>query len=241
MKFITYFVLATGFLLMVSACNNPSGNAVTNGADSLNPDEKPSYYENGKLHYIVEYHDGKANGRVREYYPDGKLYMQGTFKNDHRHGKITHYFKNGKPFSEAWFVDGKKDSIELKYNQFGRLIAKIPFKDDEMQPGLEEYNADGSLVTYNEKIVINEIDLTATQRKFIFKVSLSPSVNDVKYYASTNDEPDKRMKLKISDGAGVLEIPAAGGFQLKKILFEAEYKTKMGNKRIISRSYSKRH
>lgn len=235
LSFLSVLLILTFFLF---GCNSKSGSQSGLSGDTLKAGEKAVFSENGKLHYIIESKDGKTNGRVREYTSDGKLYMDAIYKNDHRNGKCTFYYKNGKPFSVGYFINGDKDSIETKYDQDGRILALVPYKKDKVQPGLKEFAKDGSLIPVNNTLIISEVDHSALEGRYYLKVSLSSPRKNVKFYASPQTDPDSRELLKISGDAGILEVPIPpGGFVMKKLILEAQYKTSMGNTLRLQRFY----
>jgi hypothetical protein len=238
MKLLSVLISILIFAFIVSGCNGNSGREGGNAADSLKAGEKAVYSENGKLHYIVESKDGKTNGRVREYYANGKLYMDAIYKDDHRNGKCTFYFKNGKPFSVCYFINGAKDSIETKYSEDGRILALVPYKNDKVQPGLKEFEKDGTELSDNTSLVIKAVNQLARGGKYYLRVSLTESRNNVKYYAAPQSDPDSRELLKMSGNDGILEVPvSASGFVVKDIYLDAEYKTSMGNIRRLQKLY----
>jgi antitoxin component YwqK of YwqJK toxin-antitoxin module len=239
MKFLSFLGSLLIFVFLFPGCNGNSKQEGSQSGDTLKEGEKPVYSENGKLHFIVESKNGKANGRVREYYPNGKIYMDAIYKDDHRHGKCTHYFKNGKPFSVSYYVNGEKDSIETKYNENGQVLALVPYKKDKVQPGLKEFRKDGTLLNEDVKLIITEIDHSALEGKFFIRVSLSSPKKNVKFYASPQSDPTSREILKISGDAGILQVPIPpDGFVMRKLIFEAEYKTQMGNTMRIQKLYN---
>jgi antitoxin component YwqK of YwqJK toxin-antitoxin module len=238
MKSFVFITIIIILILSLPGCNSKSRSQEGVSGDSLKEGEKPVYSENGKLHFIVEYKDGKANGRVREYYADGKLYMDAIYKDDHRHGKCIHYFKNGKPFSVSYYKNGAKDSIETKFNEQGHVLALIPYKNDKVQPGLKEFEKDGAEHFDNAILVIKVVNNLASGGKYYLKVSLSESRKNVKFYAASQSDPDSREMLKVSGSEGILEVPvSASGFVIKDIFVEAEYKTSMGNTRRLQKLY----
>lgn len=234
-------------LLLVSlmpACKSNPEKPIT----ELNPDEatgdttlegeKTSYYTNGKVHYIVEYHHGKANGRVREYSSDSKIYMDATFKDGHRHGKCTHFHKNGNPFEVAEYVNGVKEGVVSKYYENGKLLATIIYKNNKVQPGLREFKVDGTEITEDTELIVREVDHVAKEGKYYFEISLSKPKANVDYYASPVSDPESRQKLKSSGNAGILEIPVKSKhFVMKDMVFQAEYKTKLGNPMRLMKRY----
>jgi len=236
MKILSFLISLLLVAFVLSGCNGNSKKQGSLSGDTLKAGEKPVYSENGKLHYIVEYKDGKANGRVREYYTDGNLYMDAMFKDDQRNGKCTFYFKNGKPFAVSFYKNGAKDSIETKYGQDGRLLALVPYKKDKVQPGLKEFNSDGTELIDNTSLQIKTVNQLSRGGKYYLKVSLTEPRKDVKFYASPQEAPDSRELLKMSGNEGILEVPvSASGFVIKDIFLDAEYKTSMGNTRRLQK------
>jgi hypothetical protein len=240
------FLLFTAVILsscLLTGCkNNPDKNIpVVNSetGNSIADGEQKEFYPNGNIHYIVEYQNGKANGRVREYTSDGKIYMDAVFKDGHRHGKCTHFYKNGKPFEVANYVNGEKDGIESKFYDNGKLLATRIYKKNKIQPGLKEYKADGTKVNNENTLIVQGIDHTALEGKYIIKVSLSKPQPKAVYFAAPKNEPGARQELKKSGEAGILEIPVSSkSFVMKVLLFQAEYKTRLGNTVCLEKSFN---
>jgi len=238
MKFLSFLSSILLFSFIIAGCNSKSGSKDGLSSDTLKEGEKPVYSENGTLHYIVESKSPNTPYRVREYTPDGKLYMDATFKDDHRNGKCTHYYKNGQPFSVAYFINGAKDSIETKYDNKGQVLAFVPYKNDKVQPGLKEFNKDGTELIDNTTLQIKVVNQLARGGKFYLKVSLSKPQQDVKFYAAPESDPDSRTPLKMSGNEGILDVPvSASGFVMKDIYLDAEYKTSMRNTRRLQKLY----
>lgn len=238
MKLLSFLSSILIFLVIISGCNSKQGGKNGLSGDTLKAGEKPVYSENGKLQYLVEAQKPDVGYRVREYTSDGKLYMDAMYKNDHRNGKCTHYYKNGQPFSVSFYVNGAKDSVETKYDQRGRIMAMVPYKNDKVQPGLKEFDRDGSLIPVNNTLIISEVDHSALEGKYYIRVRLSNPQKNVKFYASPQSDPDSRELLKISGDAAILNVPiSTGGFIMKKLVFEAQYKTTMGNTLRLQKYY----
>jgi hypothetical protein len=241
MKILNFIIAATLTLCLLAACNNHSGQNAENGQnaiDSTTNGERKVFYPDGKLQYLAEFKNGKANGRVREYTPDGKLYMDALFADGHRNGKCTHFYKNGNPFEIANFVNGEKDGIESKFYDNGKLLATIIYKKNKVQPGLKEYKKDGTEVDNENTLIITEVDHSAREGKYFFQVSLSKPKNNVDFYASPQSDPGNRQKLQLSGKSGILEIPVKSrNFVMKNLIFEAEYKTNLGNTMRLQKLY----
>jgi antitoxin component YwqK of YwqJK toxin-antitoxin module len=238
MKILSFLSLLLILTFFITACNGKSGSQSGLSGDTLKAGEKAVFSKNGKLHYIIESKDGKTNGRVREYTSDGKLYMDAIYKNDHRNGKCTFYYKNGQPFSVCYYANGAKDSIDTKYKENGEVLALVPYKNDKVQPGLKEFEKDGTERIDKTTLVIKVVNQLAKGGKYYLKVSLSEPHKNVKFYASPQSDPDSRELLKVSGNEGILEVPvSASGFVIKDIFIDADYKTSMGNTRRLQTLY----
>jgi len=70
-------------------------------------------------------------------------------------------------------------------------------------------------------------------------VSLVQPQKNVKYYAAPKSDPESRQELKMSKDYGILEIPVSSShFIMKSLLFEAEYKTRLGNIMVIQKTFN---
>ena len=243
MKLYNLLGSAILFSCLLSGCNHKSGlpsvgkGSALSAADSMVDGEKSIFSENGKLHYKVEYKNGKANGRVREYRSDGSLYMDAVFKDGHRDGKCTCFFKSGSVYSVINYVDGKREGIETKYYEDGKIQSTNTYSKDKVLPGLKEFNRDGKEIKENVSIVINEEDLTKSGGKFYLHVTLSDIGKNASFYASTNPE-GPREKLIMKGNTGTLEISVSSrNFILNKLIIEAEYITSRRNTMRIQRIY----
>ena len=238
MKTLSIFSAILIITLIISGCKGNSGKKDSPSADTLKEGEKPIFSENGTLKYILGAKSPDSSYRVREYTPDGKLYMDAMFKDDHRNGKVTHYNKNGQPFSVSYFINGAKDSIETKYNEQGQVLALVPYKNDMVQPGLKEFNKDGTELIDKTTLQVKVVNQLARGGKYFLKVSLSQPQNDVKFYAAPESDPDSRQLLQMSGTDGILEVPVnSSGFRAKDIYIDAEYKTSMRNTRRLQKLY----
>jgi hypothetical protein len=243
MKLYSLFGSVILFALLLAGCNNKSGQPAAGKssglsvADSMVDGEKSIYSENGKLHYKVEYKNGKANGRVREYRSDGTLYMDAVFKDGHRDGKCTCFFKSGSVYSVTFYVDGKREGTETKYYEDGKIQSTNTYYKDKVLPGLKEFNRDGTEIKENVSIVIKEEDLTKSSGKFYLHVTLSDIGKNASFYASTNPE-GPREKLIMKGNTGTLEIPVTSrNFMLNKLIIDAEYMTSRRNTMRIQKFY----
>lgn len=245
MKLLSFSaILVIVFFLLVACRNSQEPRPAENNSEmaqggKFKDGKHPVYNENGKLKYMVEYKDGKANGQVKQFYEDGKLYMEATFTEGRRNGKCTYFYKNGKAHSVSIYVNGTREGDEIKYWESGELLSVCPFKNDKVQTGLKEYRKDGTLIGNNISILINTVESKASDGKRFLKVSLSNPETDASYYVSDLSEKAPRVKLAKSGYAALYEIKAPKGATLKKqLVFDAEYKTSLGNTMRLQKSFN---
>ncbi len=241
MKLLRFLCFSLFIACLATACNSSSdkNTATQTAADSLKPGEKSEFYKNGKLHYIVEYKNGKANGRVKEYTSTGYKYMDATYKDGLRNGICTLFLTNGKPYSIVNYVNEAKEGVETIYNPDGKQEAVLTYKNNKVQPGLKEFMKDGTPVEDNTRLMVTEVDQTKRGGKYFIRLSLTPPHSDAIFYAAPQSDPDSREKLQSEGNWAILVVPLAEkGFILKKLVLDAEYKTALGNTRRLQRLYS---
>jgi hypothetical protein len=100
---------------------------------------KKDYFENGKLHNIEIYKEGKKNGLCKSYHENGKLKAEIEYISDEQNGILKTYFENGqlklnsrtnpKSLTDGHFVGNaflyKEDgtlSVHLKYQLDGTNV-----------------------------------------------------------------------------------------------------------------------
>jgi len=244
MKFRLFAIAAICMLAAISCDQLSSGKLVGVEPEDLSSKgvrdgEQKIYTASGKLESIVEVKNGKADGRVRKYYDDGKLRMEAIYREGRKHGTCIYYYGNGKAFTVSEYIDGYKEGEEKKYYEDGKLMAILMYKKGEEQPGLQEFRKDGTPLVKKQKLIISEKDRTALEGKFILTVRISDETVKPRYYVIYPDSPDLKQSMKTSGNAAILEIQAIPGtFMMKKLIFEAEYKTIRGNRMIIRQPYN---
>ncbi len=91
--------------------------------------EYKEYSYNGKLHYTVNYVEGKINGKEILYYENGQKGMETTFKNDSLIDSIYTWYSNGKkmkvncpyPYNYEEYFDSFEENFGI-----GKLDLPIP-------------------------------------------------------------------------------------------------------------------
>jgi antitoxin component YwqK of YwqJK toxin-antitoxin module len=79
------------------------------------------FYTSGKLELLVNYSEGKKNGRVIGYFENGSIRYQGQHKDGKEDSVFKWYYKNGKVESINNFLSGKAFGEQFEYYQNGSL------------------------------------------------------------------------------------------------------------------------
>ncbi len=201
--------------------------------------EKKIYTPEGKLLTIAQYKDGKVSGKVRKFFNDGNVYMDAIYTNGRKNGLCIYYYENGKPYTVSNYTNGYKEGIEKKYYEEGGLMAEIIYKKNQIQPGLKEFKKDGTPILYKIGITIREINHLNLDGSFGLEASLTDKNFKPVFYIFEQSTPQYKQKMKMANGVGRVDYNiSSGGFLLKKLIVEAEFKTTRGNILKIQKNYN---
>ncbi len=105
------------------------------------------YYDNGQLHYQINYQDNRKHGEGLEYDVNGMIITEYTYRNDitvnkisinryDRNGQKTGTWKtfheNGRLKSESYFKNGRINGYLKEYDDKGKLLASTRYVDGEI-------------------------------------------------------------------------------------------------------------
>jgi hypothetical protein len=247
MKYLVAPITLFVNLFLLFACTSPPGENRYVGTD---PDALPGrwdkdgmktiyYKESGAILAKVEVKNGKPNGSVKNFYEDGKLRMEATYLDGKKNGPVTFYQTNGKKFSVTNYDMGHKQGEERKYYEDGKLMSVNTYHLGRLQPGLKEYLKDGTPIKDNTSLVIRDIDRLTIDGTYSVNVSVTDPKLKPDYYVMDETKPNAKQLLKTSGNSGILKIPVQpGSFYMRKLIFQAEYKTVRGNTRIIRKNHN---
>jgi len=106
------------------------------------------YYKSGKLHQIIFYRDGLAEGKSYEFSPDSLItgiitYKGGFIKSvvkinqyspeGHKEGLWQTFYADGTVKWEGNYIDGKRDGYFKSYNEKGSLVTIEKYINDVLQ------------------------------------------------------------------------------------------------------------
>lgn len=87
------------------------------------------YYQNGQVEWRVIYKDGYREGQYEHFYQDGQLKLEGEISKDKKNGKETRYTNGGLLEWDGYYKDGSFNKTWTRFNNKGKKIEKIKFKD----------------------------------------------------------------------------------------------------------------
>jgi hypothetical protein len=243
MKIFLFSVLICLFLF--SSCDSAGGKRLVGlepeqiSSGGIKDGKQKIYSEDGKLQSIVEVKNGKANGRVRKYYTDGNLRMDAIYKDGKKNGKCLYFYGNGIAFSQSYYIDGYKEGIEKRFYEDGKVMAHILYKKNEIQPGLKEFRKNGTLIEYNVSILITEVNHLTTDGTYKLVVRLNDDKFTPNFFVTSFGEPGSRQSLEVSGKKGIYHVPVVRGtLFMKKLMFEARFKTSLRNEFIIKKQHN---
>ena len=221
-------------LLALIGCTEPTSEKaedkpLTKNAAGRAEGVQKSYYENGKIKNEVTYVDGRRDGPARQYYTNGQAESEITYKNNVKDGRSKWYYEDGILYQEVTFRAGKKHGLEKKYHNTGQLMAELYWADDEVLPGLKEYDFNG------KELRQPYIVASGTQQ-----LSLKMSNGDEKadYYIGKLEAGQSLAAagltpLPKNNGVANYKVPAG----TKSVEIIVERKTSLKNPQILTLSY----
>lgn len=103
------------------------------------------YYQEGMLAYVVNYIDGKRDGKLTWYDKEGKLLAMMNYKMGKLEGEEKTYFSNGQIKHTVTYVNDQKEGLQKEYFSNGTLAMETPYVHNKKQGIQKEYNNDGKL------------------------------------------------------------------------------------------------
>gem|GEM_PF-364592 len=238
----TVFSFMFMLVFIVSSCN------LLNSTDDDTAQKDPynsvreNYDKKGRLVSTISYKDSVPDGLAYNYYQNGNVQAEFNYKKGKKHGEEKVFYENGDLYQVTQYVNGQKWGIQKKYYEGNRLMAEIPFEDNEVVTGLNEYTKSGKQKNKGTKIEFELVDKTAFENKFELKVRLSDGSKAAKFHQYFVDEKHEyvgKTPLETDNGIGTLSYFVGPGKSLvKKIYIVAERKTTLRNLEIFKDSFN---
>lgn len=137
-----HFAFLSGFLFLLLSCGKreiriveerwPDGREkivryYDNSNNHLYKEER--FYQNGNKQMQGTFRNGKKDGVWYYWYENGQLWSEGNFENGLSHGYRKVYYPNRQLYYEGEFQKGKAVGTWKFYDEQGRLIKQVVFKD----------------------------------------------------------------------------------------------------------------
>jgi hypothetical protein len=138
------------------------------------------------------------------------------------------------------YVNGKIEGIQKKYYKSGRILAEVPFYNDEQQPGIREYTETGELIKDYPEIVFEKPVKTSPSGQFMLRMHLSDNSREVVFEQMTINAAGDTVIAKVNTNEGIGEIPflvEKGKSVAAQVQIRARTRTKLKNIYITERQY----
>jgi len=131
-------------LLLLSACKEEK----YVGLLAHYPGEKQgtikSYDEQGNVHEIGEFKDGKLHGTRKIHFTNGIVEIEETYKAGVFHGSYTKNYPSGKNKISGDYVEGTMEGIWKTFYESGELKDEVTMKDNLENGPFKEYYQNGN-------------------------------------------------------------------------------------------------
>jgi len=102
-----------------------------------------SWYENGKPRLVLNYKDGKADGKSEWFYDNGNPHSVSNYKDGKLDGKSEEFYSNGKPWKVINFKDSVLDGKYEKFYDNGKPWEVTNYKDGMLDGNYESFFKNG--------------------------------------------------------------------------------------------------
>jgi len=241
MKKVVMLLMGLGVLLMSISCE-PSGEKEKQANDPYNGVRK-TYGEDGSLLSEINYKDSIRDGLARNYFRNGKVQTEVNYVKGVKEGESKSYYEDGGLYLVTPYVKGKRHGIQKKYYPGNKLMAEIPFEDNEQTTGLKEYSkTTGEMITKKTHLVFNLIDNTAFKNEVDLEVKLSDNARNVKfsrYFPAEKGKKGYSYLLNTRAGKAVETFYVSPGkSRMEKVHIIGKRRTRLGNDEIIKGTYN---
>lgn len=107
---------------------------------------KRSMWDNGNLKSVLQYKDGKLNGKCEWYFENGKLSQSATYNYNQLEGEMIQYHENGIVSMVGYYRNDLKDSVFTYYNPSGKIVTIENYKMDSLNGPYKRFYESGPLM-----------------------------------------------------------------------------------------------
>lgn len=152
--------------------------------DSLYDSVYTSYYHNGKIHYYIEYEQGRKNGMCSIYYDNGRLNYIAHYKNGLQDSTAVTYFPNGNVKFLKNYLGGKLSGSYYQYSDSGKISVYLFFFPPDSVMYYSKYNDEKQLIYSGGNAITVQSDFSSTYTlgdTFAYNITVAdvPYVNKI--------------------------------------------------------------
>ncbi len=242
-QFFRYILLA--LLVVTFGCEQQRSNRKKVGkywveiVGSYDDGVEKRYSLEGRLVSETPFKDSKPHGLKKEFYIDGKIFKETPCDMGVVNGMVKEYYQSGGIKSETPTNRGKVDGVKKLYYEDGSLKAEASFSKGKVTANLKEYDRQGKVIA-PPKLLVKGIDQTILNGGYLVELSISNGKKKVRYeLITTIDGKEVPIRLTTEDGkAFYTESIPKGDIVMKKLVFQASFKTDFGNTCILRETYT---
>ena len=243
-------VLSVITILLFFSCSNSDVQEVVSEENRSDKNEKytglkTSHYPDGKILSEVNYVNGRRNGLSQDYYKNGQKRLILYYQDGVKHGESNYYYQSGVLYQKTSYVEGLEHGVRERFYESGNKQLEMYFDNGNECFGLKEYNSDGSVINYEKKILLREVNDLIKNNTYKLEMQFEKKRSEVQFYVGElkNEclDPNffQTMKPVETDKNGVakLVIPIPkGSYLMKKLDVVGIYKSYQGYKMLCKTS-----
>jgi MORN repeat variant len=231
-------------LMLNAGCKGRGSSGKTSG----NTDESSSvadtgftgikkYMSGGHISMETTFKNGVREGLSKTFYASGKVRGTLWYENNLREDTAKWYFEEGQLFRSTPYRRDTIDGIQKQYFRDGKLKARIGYKKGLRTFEFEEFDKDGKRVGGYPNLMVNVKDEYASKGIYRIGLELSDKSSKVKYYrgdfSSGLFDSTHCEKIKIINGAGILDLKKTGTSKSGSVDVVASILTFYGNNYLL--------
>ncbi len=191
------------------------------------------YYSNQYLIKEVTFRNGVRQGEMKSFYQGGQLRQTFWYENGLREDSSRWYYLEGQVFRSTPYRHDTIHGTQKQYYRNGRLKARLNYYRGLRTPELEEFTADGKLVSGYPEINHTFTDNYSASGRVRLNLELSDKSTRVKFYRGDFTDgvfdSTKCKLIKSVNGKAFIDLKKTAGQQEDKISIIALAITTFGN------------
>jgi hypothetical protein len=231
-------------ILLLSGCTG-KGSAKKESAEQVDTTSVPDTGFTGIKKYMsrsyvikeVTFKNGVRQGLMKTFYENGKVRQTFWYENGLREDSSRWYYMEGQLFRTTPYKRDTSDGIQIQYFRNGRKKAKIGYSKGFRTGFLEEYNADGKLISAYPELIITTKDQYSTKGVYSISLSLSDKSDKVRFYkgdlSSGVFDTVKCKRISSSNGIAIINLKKSSSPGAGSIDIIAEILTNYGNNKLV--------